>query len=190
MTSGRLRTEPAGVIGPGRLVAVAGPSGAGKDTLIRIAAAQVPDIVVQPRVVTRPPSVAEDNEEMTPTAFEEARAAGAFALHWEAHGLRYALRRAVDDRIRSGQTVVVNVSRRVIPDLRRRYENVVAVLVTAPQDVLLARLSERGRPSDGSLAQRLQRAAPDDDIDADVTINNIGEPEQMAALLVNAIRGT
>jgi ribose 1,5-bisphosphokinase len=103
--------------------------------------------------------------------------------------LKYGLRRSIDDHIRGGQTVMVNVSRRVIPQLRQRYANVVAVLVTAPEDVLMARLAGRSRDSDGSLEQRLQRAILDTDMSADIVINNIGEPEETAALLVNAIRG-
>jgi ribose 1,5-bisphosphokinase len=188
MTAEPLRNDPADAIGPGRLVAVAGPSGAGKDTLIRLAAAKAPETIVQSRVVTRPSSAAENNEEMTPAAFDAARIAGAFALDWEAHGLKYGLRRSIDDHIRGGQTVMVNVSRRVIPQLRQRYANVVAVLVTAPEDVLMARLAGRSRDSDGSLEQRLQRAILDTDMSADIVINNIGEPEETAALLVNAIR--
>ncbi len=184
-----LRIDPRGTIGPGRLVAVAGPSGAGKDTLIRLAAARAPEAVVQSRVVTRPSSAAENNEEMTPSAFDDARAAGDFALDWEAHGLKYGLRRTVDDHISAGRTVVVNVSRSVITHLRQRYANVVTVLVTAPDDVLMARLAGRNRTSDGVLEQRLQRAALDTDVAADMIINNVGEPEEMAALLVTAIRG-
>jgi ribose 1,5-bisphosphokinase len=189
MTAEPLRTSPVSAIGPGRLVAVAGPSGAGKDTLIRIALAQVPEAIVQLRVVTRPSSAAENNEEMTSAAFDKARAAGDFVLDWEAHGLKYGLRRAVDDHISAGRTVVVNVSRRVISQLRQRYANVVTVLVTAPDEVLMARLAGRNRPSDGALDQRLQRAALDGDMKADMIINNVGEPEEMAALLVTAIRG-
>jgi ribose 1,5-bisphosphokinase len=189
MTTEPLRGDPLSAIGPGRLVAVAGPSGAGKDTLIRIALAKVPEAIVHSRVVTRPSSAAENNEEMTPAAFDKARAAGDFVLDWEAHGLKYGLRRTVDDHINAGRTVVVNVSRRVISQLRQRYTNVVTVLVTAPDEVLMARLAERNRPSDGALDQRLQRAALDSDMKADMIINNVGEPEEMAALLVTAIRG-
>lgn len=188
MESSRL-VGPAGLIGPGRLVAVAGPSGAGKDTLIRIAVAKAPEAVIQSRVVTRPSSAAESNEEMTPAAFDAACSAGAFVLHWEAHGLKYGLRRSIDDKIRAGRTVVVNVSRGVIGGLRLRYANVVAVLITAPDNVLMARLSSRARDSDGPLDQRLQRATAVAEIDADLVINNVGEPDDMAALLVNAIRG-
>ena len=54
-----------GAIGPGKLVLVVGPSGAGKDTLLGLAqaaSADDPKIVFVRRVVTREASSAEDNE--------------------------------------------------------------------------------------------------------------------------------
>jgi ribose 1,5-bisphosphokinase len=182
------RTEQE-LIGPGRVVLVVGPSGAGKDTLIAIASGQVPEAVVQSRVVTRPPSETESNEELSETAFAAALAAGDFAVHWEAHGHKYGLRRDLDDHVRSGRTVVVNVSRSIVRLLRGRYASIVAVLVTAPPDVLMARLAGRDRVSDGPLDRRLARASLDVDPGADIIINNVGEPWAMAQPLVEAMRG-
>jgi energy-coupling factor transporter ATP-binding protein EcfA2 len=105
------------VIGPGKLVLVVGPSGAGKDTLLslaRAACADDPTIVFVQRVVTREASSAEDNEQITADAFREACARGAFAIHWEAHGHAYGLPRSIEDDIRAGRIVIANVSRTVI----------------------------------------------------------------------------
>ena len=71
-----------GKIGPGRLVLVVGPSGAGKDTLLglaRTACAEDGNIVFPRRVVTREASSSEDNEQMSPDAFQQALAQGKFA---------------------------------------------------------------------------------------------------------------
>src|SRR5262249_20930108 len=90
---------PPRVIGPGRLVLVVGPSGAGKDTLIaraRAACRGDATVVFPARVVTRPPSIFEDNEFMPPSAFEQAAASGAFAIWWSAHGHMYGIPLAVD----------------------------------------------------------------------------------------------
>jgi hypothetical protein len=87
----------AAAIGPGKLVLVVGPSGAGKDTLLglaRAACADDPTIVFVRRVVTREASIAEDNEQISVDAFREACARGAFAIHWEAHGHSYGLPRS------------------------------------------------------------------------------------------------
>ena len=71
--------QPA-VLGPGRLVLVGGPSGAGKDTLLglaKAACANDPGIVFPRRVITREASPSEDNEEVSPDAFRQALARGA-----------------------------------------------------------------------------------------------------------------
>lgn len=176
-------------IGPGRLVLVVGPSGAGKDTVMKLAAAACAETVFPPRVITRPTSDSETNEELPREAFDIAAAAGEFAFFWRAHGLSYGLRRSLDDDIRAGRTVVVNVSRTVIADLRARYADAVVVLVTAPADVLQARLASRGRASDGSLDARLNRASLDAGFSPDVTIQNIGAPAEAVARFVEILQG-
>ena len=181
--------RPAG-LGPGRLILVVGPSGAGKDTLLgraRTAFADDSRIVFLRRVVTREASSSEDNDEMSPEAFRHARMRGDFAVYWEAHGHCYGLPRAIDDDIGAGRTVVANVSRAVVDGMRRAYADVTVVAVTAPPEVLAERLAARARGSDGRLADRLSRAA--EDAAPDVTIANIGDVEHHAGELVRVIRG-
>jgi ribose 1,5-bisphosphokinase len=178
-------------IGPGRLVLVVGPSGAGKDTLLgraRQALAADDTVVFVRRVVTREASAHENNEQITPEAFRTAKAAGAFAIDWEAHGLCYALPRTIDADIRAGRHVVANISRTVIPALRAAYADVVVVSVTAPPEVLAARLAARGRASDGPLGERLKRSV--DTSGADITISNVGAADAHAAELIAAIKGS
>jgi ribose 1,5-bisphosphokinase len=185
MTDTLANAEAPVKIGPGRLVLVVGPSGAGKDTLIdlaRDACAGDAKVVFARRVVTRESSGFEDNEQVTPDAFRQALARGDFAVHWEAHGLCYALREAINDDLRAGRTVVANISRSVIGRLRAAYADVVVAAVTAPPEVLAARLKARGRASDGPIAQRLQRAVAD--IVPDVIIDNDGDPAEAAKLLI------
>jgi len=180
-------------IGPGRLVVVAGPSGAGKDTLLRLARSLLggdSNIVFPHRVVTREPSADEDHEALSDADFAAAVAAGGFAFWWEAHGLNYAVGVAADDEIRAGKTVVCNVSRAVISHLRRRYVNVRVVLVTAPADVLATRLAARGRATDGPLEARLARNAPSQsDLAPDVVIENVGDPQDGVEQLIAVIGG-
>jgi ribose 1,5-bisphosphokinase len=177
-------------IGPGRLVLVVGPSGAGKDTLLdlaRAASADDSNIVFVRRAVTREASSAEDNEQMSVDAFREAQARGVFAVHWEAHGNAYGLPRSMDDDIRAGRTVVANVSRTVIPALRHAYANVVVVAITAPAEVLAERLAMRKRGSDGNITQRLARTV--EDAEPDATIVNISSAEYHARQLLRIVRG-
>jgi ribose 1,5-bisphosphokinase len=179
-------------LGPGRLVLVVGPSGAGKDTLLNLARAECAGddrIVFPQRVVTREASAFEDNLEMSEAAFQEALASGAFALHWDAHGHRYGVPRAIRDDIAAGRTVVVNVSRMVIPAARRDYADVAVVNITAPAEVLAERLGKRHRPSDADIGERLQRTVKDDTVAADVTIVNVGDPALHGRRLLDVIRG-
>jgi len=185
--------EPDGRIGPGRLILVVGPSGAGKDTLIALARAgraDDPTILFPRRIVTRASSAAEDHESVSEEAFDAARGQGAFAFWWEAHGLKYALPAAIDAAIRDGRTVVCNVSRALVQHLRERYALVTVVLVTAPREMLAARLAGRSRSADGNFLARLGRVAPDDgDLCPDVVIENIETAERAAGQLRAAIRG-
>jgi ribose 1,5-bisphosphokinase len=177
-------------IGPGRLILVVGPSGAGKDTLLGFAkAACVEDakIVFPRRVVTREASSSEDNVALTPDEFRQALARGDFAMHWEAHGHSYGLPRDIDEDIRARRSVVVNVSRTVIEAARRAYANVMVIAITAPPEVLAERIKMRSRSSDGNSEQRLSRTV--DTAVPDVTILNVDRPEDHARRLVRAIKG-
>jgi ribose 1,5-bisphosphokinase len=191
MTGGRIANVDAGPIGPGRLVVVVGPSGAGKDTLIAAARARLAGnaaFVFPLRLVTRTATAAEDHLTISDGDFARGISRGDFAFWWEAHGLKYALPAALDADLRAGRTVVCNVSRGVVSALRLRYARLVVVLVTAPAEVLAARLAGRGRVSDGDLAQRLGRAAPPPAAFApDHTIENVGGVAEGAARLLAAI---
>ena len=183
--------EQAGTIGPGRLVLVVGPSGAGKDTLLRLAQAACiddDDVVFPRRVVTRESSADEDNIAVSHDEFGRLREHGDFAVHWEAHGHFYALPLDINDDIRAGRAVVANVSRTVIGALRKVYANVVVVAITAPPDVLAQRLAARARHSDGNIADRLSRSVDDTAAQADVTILNAGSADYHSRQLVRVIR--
>jgi ribose 1,5-bisphosphokinase len=179
-------------IGPGRLILVVGPSGAGKDTLIGLAQAACADdghIVFARRVVTREASRFEDNQQVSLEAFQQGIARDEFAMHWEAHGHCYALPRAIDDELRAGCTVVANVSRTVVDAMRRAYADVTVVSITAPPEILTQRLAARGRGSDGPIEHRLSRAVDEAQAAPDVTIINVGSVEDQAGEFVQIIKG-
>jgi ribose 1,5-bisphosphokinase len=158
--SAAMQAELGGAIGPGVLVAVMGPSGSGKDTLIAHARARLgrDRVVFVRRIVTRAAdSSAEDHDTMSPQDFAVADGAGAFAVSWIAHGLSYGLPSSVDSTIAAGKVAVANVSRAVLPLLKRRYRHVVAVHVHASPDVLAARIAARGRESGDAIQARLAR---------------------------------
>lgn len=185
-----MNTSP--LIGPGRFVLVVGPSGGGKDTIIAGAKAACggnQTVVFSRRIVTRAASSAEDHDSLDDAAFERAIKEGAFAIHWQAHGLHYGIPRSANDDIRAGRTVVCNVSRAVVGDVRARYVNVHVVLVTAPAEIIAARLAGRRRASDGPLSERIKRNDAFIDFRADTTIDNAGTPEQAVQRLLAVIKG-
>ena len=110
-------------------------------------------------------------------------------MHWEAHGHRYALPRAIDDELRAGRTVVANASRTVIAAARSTYANVVVVSITAPPDVLAERLAMRGRVSDGKIEHRLGRTVDETSSAPDFTVVNVGSVDYHGRQLARIIKG-
>lgn len=176
---------------PGGFVLVVGPSGAGKDTLIGLAQRALADdgrFVFPRRLITRPSSPWEDHDALDPSVFERAAAAGRFCLAWHAHGLSYAIPAEALAVARHGQVGILNVSRQVVEEARRRLPNVAVVEVTAPVQVLAQRLAIRARETDGEVRARLERSREIGEVRADLTIVNASTPEESAASLVSFLR--
>ena len=74
--------------------------------------------------------------------------------------MRYGVPVAMAVRVAAGTTVVVNVSRGIIDAARARFAHVTVIEVTAPAEVLAARLTARGREDPAAISKRLARAAP------------------------------
>lgn len=142
----------------GRLWAVVGPSGAGKDTLIAAARAALPALHVVRRVISRPSDAGgEDFEGVTAPEFLRRLAAGEFALHWQAHGLHYGIPAAALAPLAAGQDVLFNGSRKALATAA--LPGLTVIEVTAPAAVLARRLAARGRETTEDIAARLARAA-------------------------------
>ena len=164
----------------GCFVAVVGPSGAGKDTIMdaaRVALAGDTRFHFVRRIITRPQMPGtEDHDSLDEAAFTKAAGEGAFALHWQAHGLSYGLPKSLEDEIADGTVVIANVSRRVLGEIRRLYKSRSVVVITARPDVLAERLASRGRESREEITARLAREVSfDDDAGDVVTIDNSGD---------------
>ena len=170
--------------GRGRLVAVVGPSGAGKDTLLAGVLAQRPEWELVRRVITRPHDAGgEAHEAVGLPEFEARRSLGEFAIHWRAHGLCYGIPRAALARVCAGATVLFNGSRAALPQARAAFPRLEVVMVTAPASVLAARLGARGRETPEAVAARLERSLLAPPVDARVVLNDAGVAEGVARLL-------
>ncbi|MDK1494828.1 phosphonate metabolism protein/1,5-bisphosphokinase (PRPP-forming) PhnN [Sinorhizobium sp. 7-81] len=179
----------------GTLILVVGPSGAGKDTLIDYARARLRSdrrVHFVRRVISRPAAVGEDHEPVDDDEFQRRVREGAFALHWQAHGLSYGISSEINAWLKPGDVVVANGSRAMLSEARQRYPQLLVVNVSAPMDVLAKRLVERGRESLESIRERLirseQQRVDGDDV---LHIDNSGSPEiagerLMAVLIARA----
>lgn len=179
-------------IGPGALVLVVGPSGAGKDALIAGAREELdgdPRFSFPERVVTRPAHAAEDHATLSDAAFVEMAQRGGFALTWQAHGLRYGVPASIDEAISKGCTAVVNVSRTICGEAHRRYERAYVLLIDCPVEVRAARLASRGREEAGAVQARIDRSVTEfDPASVDARIDNAGTLEDGVRQLVAALR--
>lgn len=174
----------------GRLFAVVGPSGAGKDTLMAAAWSRRPDLVLARRVITRSSDAGgEAFDGVTEAEFLKRRDAGDFALWWQAHGLYYGIPVSVDGALAEGRDVLFNGSRAVLAEAAARYPQMVVLLVTASTDVLAERLAARGRESARDIAERLKRAGFALPEGLDVReIRNDGALEDAVAAMLNLLQ--
>ena len=180
-------------------MAVVGPSGAGKDTLMARAARHAdltPRVGFVRRIVTRDAAASEDHDSLDETAFARAQAAGAFCLSWAAHGLRYALPRSLETELRDGRTMVANLSRGALAEAAATFGALRVVEVTADPDILLRRISARGRESVAEARDRLARRSPltlPPGAAGPLRIENSGDVEVATAAFVrhlNALSGS
>ncbi len=143
----------------GRFIAVVGPSGVGKDSVMTALADSFPGYALVRRVITRAPEAGgEDHTAVSEARFAEMCEAGAFALHWQAHGLFYGIPATVDDDLARGRDLLANLSRGVLQAAKARFGRFVVLSLTAPPEVLAHRLAARGRESADDIAARLKRA--------------------------------
>lgn len=143
----------------GRLIAVVGPSGVGKDSVMAGLCARRPELAPVQRVITRDADLG--GEDFTPASvrtFDAMREAGHFVLHWGAHGLFYGIPRCVLDDLAAGHDRIANLSRSVLKQARAVFGRLTVLHLTASPEVLAARLAGRGRETAAEIAARLARA--------------------------------
>ncbi|MFP3383527.1 phosphonate metabolism protein/1,5-bisphosphokinase (PRPP-forming) PhnN [Tritonibacter sp. SIMBA_163] len=144
----------------GPVIAVVGPSGVGKDSVMSGLAVADPRLRSMRRVITRAPDAGgEDYQPVSEPEFEALVLVDVFALHWRAHGLRYGIPRDIE-KLRIGASgVLVNLSRAVLLQAQEVFDDFRVISVTADPEVLAQRLAGRGREDAEEVQRRLARAS-------------------------------
>jgi len=171
------------IAGARRLIVVVGPSGAGKDSMLRgwRAASAAPHFAQ--RVITRASDANESHEAVSLGDFAGLRSQGLLATWWQAHGLDYGVRRSQLEPLAAGRWVVMNGSRAHLPALRAQAPGLRVVEISAPSHVLAQRLAARAREDAAGRDSRLGRLV-ETPVEAELVLINDGELQRGVDTLV------
>jgi ribose 1,5-bisphosphokinase len=164
----------------GYLILVVGNSGSGKDTIIKevILRNHTLKLIAPKRYITRNPSVDEDNLFLTEEAYQKKSMQHEFAIEWEIYGLKYGVSIEIDDWLKKGYSVIINVSRNVVEQTKQRYSKCKVVFVEVPFEIILKRILKRGREEKAALEARIERAKQNQKYPkADFVVDNSGKLE-------------
>lgn len=179
-------------LSPGTMIVIVGPSGAGKDTLMDYAAAQLsgrPGFHFTRRVITRSGDAGGENHDaVSMNEFNRLENEGAFAVSWQAHGLKYGIPAAVHRHLDAGEVVIANGSRSALPYFGTAFSRLKVVNIVARPDVLVRRLEQRGRESQDDILRRLERSSLTVVGDFDVTtVDNSGAIEDAGKTIMQVL---
>lgn len=143
----------------GHLFVIIGPSGCGKDSLIRELRHSSIDLHSAKRVITRPShDESEDYESVSFEDFETLSHQNAFLFSWQAHGLFYGIRRDILEILEGGNHVIINGSRGALNNMRVQYPDLHPIFIKVDYDILANRLRLRGRENETQIVERMKRA--------------------------------
>ena len=143
----------------GRLIAVVGPSGVGKDSVMAGLHDAIPDLHLVRRVITRAPDLGgKDYDAVSVPRFEAMLQDGAFAVHWGAHGLHYGIPITVKYQLSKGTDCLVNFSRKALAQATEIFPRLVVLNITAKPETLSHRLAARARETEEEISKRLAQA--------------------------------
>lgn len=140
------------------------------------------------RYITRPPSETELNNPITVEEFKNLENQEKFALKWHIYGLDYGVPIEIDNWLKEGHPVIVNVSRTIVKEANEKYVNIKIIFVDVPFEITLQRVQERGRESGDLLDERIERARKSQKFPkADFIVDNSGKLDDAINQLLNYV---
>ncbi|MHA1680226.1 MAG: hypothetical protein ACTSUE_04415 [Promethearchaeota archaeon] len=173
----------------GRLFLIVGNSGSGKDSVLAHAVENWKmecNIIVPRRYITRPESPeTEKYHSISRETFDEMDGENLFALKWKSYDILYGVHREILDEIDAGNLVIVNVSRQIIDDTKKRFPDTKLIFVWVPLEVSIQRIRDRGRETEAQVQKRIERAKKhQDQPGADFIVKNTGTIEEAGNELI------
>ncbi|MBM3665967.1 MAG: guanylate kinase [Actinobacteria bacterium] len=148
----------------GKVFVITGPSGVGKGTLIKRLLAAVPELELSVSATTRGPRPGEEDGReyhfLTEQEFQRRVGEDDFLEFATYSGNRYGtLRSALDDRLRSGRSVVLEIEVQGASQVRQSMPEAIQIFIAPPDPaVLRERLVGRDTDSEEEIEKRLRRA--------------------------------
>ena len=182
---------------PPIVVVLSGPSGAGKDTVLRLALSLDDSLATVATAKTRAPRPGEEHEVhhvfLTEQEFDRWLADDAFLEHATVYGHRSGVpRQAVEELLAAGKSVIIRTDIQGARTLRERLPGCLLVFVTvADRAQLRRRMESRGTDSAADMQRRLAEAdaelAESDWFDH-IVVNEEGKQQAAAESLLAQIR--
>ncbi len=148
----------------GRLVIVSGPSGSGKDTILKLALAQLPDMKFSISSITRPMREGEVEGEkynfVSRECFEDMIKNDQLLEYNNYVGNYYGTPKApVEEVIKNGGEIIIEVDVNGQRNIKNKVDSAISVFIMPPSfEVLKKRLEGRGTDSPETIEKRMKAA--------------------------------
>ena len=148
----------------GRLIIISGPSGSGKDTIIKNVLSRLPEVKFSISSITRPMREGEVEGEkynfVSREYFEDMIKNNLLLEYNNYIGNYYGTpRKPIDDAIENGEEIIIEVDTNGAANIRKLVDGTISVFIMPPSiEELRRRLSSRATDSDEVIEKRMRSA--------------------------------